>query len=79
MSKLQLLANRCPIMGKALAIQSAKNGRMGFPAVGAAIGLRNISGHAFKSPKAKIHTTSSNSARPVESYSSEKGMLMFFI
>ncbi|KAJ2893799.1 5-aminolevulinate synthase mitochondrial precursor [Zalerion maritima] len=71
MSKLQLLANRCPVMGKALAVQSGKIGRVGLPAVAAVAGLRTVSSHA-KTAKARIHTTSSQGARPVENYKSEK-------
>ena len=73
MSKLQLLARRCPIMGKALAIQSSKAGRVGIPAVAATAGLRAVTGHAGRSRRAKIHTTTGKGARPVEAYDSEKG------
>ncbi|KAI1822937.1 pyridoxal phosphate-dependent transferase [Xylaria intraflava] len=53
-SKLQLLGQRCPVMGKALAIQSAHH---------AVSGVRAMSGH---SSKAKIHTSRAKEARAVE-------------
>lgn len=58
MSKLQLLAHRCPVMGKAMAVQSSK--------YGAAAGLRAFSGQAAKG-KAKIHTSRNQEARAVDS------------
>ncbi|RYP77971.1 hypothetical protein DL771_000830 [Monosporascus sp. 5C6A] len=64
-SKLQLLGQRCPVMGKALAIQSARvrrNGMVGTPSVA---GLRNYSGQS-KGGKAKIHTSRHNEARAVD-------------
>jgi 5-aminolevulinate synthase len=60
-SKLQLLGQRCPIMGKALAVQSARAGMGG----AAAMGLRNFSSHS-KPGKAKIHTTRPNDARAID-------------
>ncbi|KAK7969185.1 5-aminolevulinate synthase precursor [Apiospora saccharicola] len=61
-SKLQLLGQRCPVMGKALAIQSS---RVGVTAPTAVAGMRSFSGHT-KSGKAKIHTSRPNEARAVE-------------
>ncbi|KAK7987651.1 pentachlorophenol 4-monooxygenase [Apiospora arundinis] len=61
-SKLQLLGQRCPVMGKALAIQSS---RVGVTAPTAVAGMRSFSGHA-KSGKAKIHTSRPNEARAVD-------------
>lgn len=61
-SKLQLLGQRCPVMGKALAIQSARNGMTGAASV---VGIRSFSGHA-KPGKAKIHTSRSQEARAVD-------------
>lgn len=58
MSNLQLLAHRCPVMGKAMAVQSSKHGM--------AVGLRAISTQA-KTGRAKIHTSRKQEARPVES------------
>ena len=49
MSNLQLLARRCPIMGKALAVQTARTGTSGLGGVFG--GVRAYSG------KAKLHTT----------------------
>ena len=49
MSNLQVIARRCPVMGKALTIQSARSG---------AAGLAGVFGgtRAYKS-KANMHTT----------------------
>ena len=49
MSNLQVLARRCPVMGKAMAVQSAKTGQCGLNGVFG--GTRAYGG------KAKIHTT----------------------
>lgn len=49
MSNLQVLARRCPVMGKALAVQSAKNGNSALGGVYG--GVRAYGG------KAKLHTT----------------------
>ena len=54
MSNLQLLARRCPIMGKAMAVQTAKTGNPGL--CGAFGGVRAYGG------KAKLHTTRSKYA-----------------
>ncbi|KAH7170362.1 pyridoxal phosphate-dependent transferase [Dactylonectria macrodidyma] len=59
MSKLQLLGHRCPVMGKAMAVQSAKHG------AAAAAGFRAFSGDA-KTGKAKIHTSRHQEARAVD-------------
>lgn len=58
MSNLQVLAHRCPVMGKAMAIQSSK--------YGAAAGLRALSTQS-KTGRAKIHTSRNQEARAVES------------
>jgi 5-aminolevulinate synthase len=60
-SKLQLLGQRCPIMGKALAVQSARSGM----APAAAAGFRSFSSQS-KPGKAKIHTSRSHEARAVD-------------
>ncbi|KAI0024796.1 5-aminolevulinate synthase [Xylariomycetidae sp. FL0641] len=66
-SKLQLLGQRCPVMGKALAIQSARVGCKTSMAGAAAVsGFRTFSGHS-KQGKAKIHTSRSHEARAVDS------------
>ena len=62
MSKLQVLANRCPIMSKAIAVQSAQYGRRAM--MPRAAGLRAFGAH-HKASKAGIHT-SSEKVRPVE-------------
>lgn len=62
-SKLQVLGQRCPIMGKALAIQSARSG-MG-SAAAAVAGVRAFSGH-HKTGKAKIHTSRPHEARAMD-------------
>lgn len=54
MSKLQLYAHRCPVMGKALAVQSSKHG--------AVAAIRALSTQS----KAKIHTTANKEARAVD-------------
>lgn len=58
MSKLQVFAHRCPVMGQAMAVQSARNGV-------AAAGLRAFSGPA-KANKARIHTSRTQEARAVD-------------
>ncbi|KAI1505603.1 5-aminolevulinate synthase precursor [Biscogniauxia marginata] len=66
-SKLQLLGQRCPVMGKALAVQSARVGcKTGMAGTAAVSGLRNFSGHS-RPGKAKIHTSRSHEARAVDS------------
>ncbi|KAI9862960.1 MAG: mitochondrial 5-aminolevulinate synthase [Trichoglossum hirsutum] len=52
MSNLQIMAKRCPIMGKALAVQSARNGLGGMRAYGMG--------------KARLHTSSLKEARAVD-------------
>ncbi|KAI9166736.1 5-aminolevulinate synthase mitochondrial [Paramyrothecium foliicola] len=58
MSKLQVFAQRCPVMGKALAIQSARQG--------GAAGIRAFSGKPNNSGKAAIHTSRVQGARTVD-------------
>lgn len=58
MSKLQLLGQRCPVMGKAMAVQTAKHRAAG--------ATRAFSGDS-KTGKAKIHTTRNKEARAVDS------------
>ncbi|KAI0131719.1 tetrapyrrole biosynthesis, 5-aminolevulinic acid synthase [Hypoxylon sp. NC0597] len=64
-SKLQLLGQRCPVMGKALAIQSARVGRAPMANAATAAGIRNYSGQP-KPGRAKIHTSRSHEARAVD-------------
>ncbi|KAL2108224.1 hypothetical protein VUR80DRAFT_4089 [Thermomyces stellatus] len=64
MSKLQLLANRCPIMSKAIAVRSAHYGRS-VMARSAVAGIRGFNSHS-KTAQAKIHTSRAEAARPLE-------------
>lgn len=71
MTKLQVLANRCPIMGKALAVQSARLNRSGssMPAAASALaGLRAMSAARAKTvgTRAKLHTSRAHEARALE-------------
>lgn len=60
MSKLQLYAHRCPVMGKAMAVQSSK--------YGAAAGIRAFSAQTKTTTgKARLHTSRNQEARAVES------------
>ena len=54
MSNLQVLARRCPVMGKAMTVQAAKTGTT--PLSGAFGGARAYGG------KAKIHTSRAQKA-----------------
>lgn len=77
MSNLQTMARRCPVMGKALAMQTAKNSKLGGLGGVAALGaIRAFTGKAG-SGKAKLHTTSSKEARPIEGavFGRDSGML----
>ncbi|KAM0820239.1 hypothetical protein AB5N19_06058 [Seiridium cardinale] len=62
-SKLQVLGQRCPIMSKALAIQTARSSMGG--AAAATAGVRAFSGHQ-KTAKARIHTSRAHEARAME-------------
>jgi 5-aminolevulinate synthase len=63
MSKLQVLARRCPVMGKAMAVQSART--TGFPSVAAKAAMSTSRGHA-KTGKAKLHTSRPQEAQAVD-------------
>jgi 5-aminolevulinate synthase len=65
MSNLQTIAGRCPVMGKALAVQTAKAGKMGFGGAAAMKAIRAFSGKT-NSGKARIHTTRPQEARALE-------------
>lgn len=65
MSKLQLLAHRCPVMGKALTVQSAQYGHAAKAANSSVAGIRALSTNS-KSGRASIHTSRSNDARAVD-------------
>ncbi|KAK6088127.1 5-aminolevulinate synthase [Seiridium cupressi] len=62
-SKLQVLGQRCPIMSKALAVQTARSSMGG--AAAATAGVRAFSGHQ-KTAKARIHTSRAHEARAME-------------
>ena len=72
MSKLQLLGQRCPVMGKALAVQSARFGRAPLPTSAAAVArLSTVTGG-----RAKLHTSRFKEARAVDGplyHAREKG------
>lgn len=59
MSNLQVLARRCPVMGKALAVQSARYGH----AMAAVYGAKHYHG---KPDRAGFHTASSKEAQAVD-------------
>ncbi|ESZ97658.1 putative 5-aminolevulinate synthase, mitochondrial [Sclerotinia borealis F-4128] len=65
MSNLQTIAGRCPVMGKALAVQTAKAGKVGFGGVAAMKVIRAFSSKV-STGKAKLHTSRSHEARAVE-------------
>ncbi|RDW60022.1 5-aminolevulinate synthase [Coleophoma crateriformis] len=65
MSNLQTIARRCPIMGKAMAVQTAKAGKVGLGGMAAIGALRAFSGKV-SSGKAKLHTSRSNAATAVD-------------
>jgi 5-aminolevulinate synthase len=62
MSKLQMLGQRCPVMGKAMAIQTARAGRPAMPPSAAVARLCTAAGGG----KAKLHTSRPNGARAVD-------------
>ncbi|CAO2649362.1 Nn.00g067470.m01.CDS01 [Neocucurbitaria sp. VM-36] len=61
MSNLQVLARRCPIMGKALAVQSARNGNSAL--AGAFGGVR---AYHSRANRAKLHTSAAKEAQAVD-------------
>jgi 5-aminolevulinate synthase len=65
MSNLQTIARRCPVMGKALAVQTAKSSKVGFGGVAAIGAIRAFSGRVA-SGKANLHTSQHHEARAVE-------------
>ena len=58
MSNLQILGRRCPVMGKAMAVQSARTGLVGLSGV--------YGGVKTYHSKANLHTTQSRNATPSE-------------
>lgn len=79
MSKLQTLARRCPVMGKAMAVQSTRIGHpAGIPTVAAKAGMATFSGHG-KAGKASMHTSRAQEAQAVDTpilNGREKGELL---
>jgi hypothetical protein len=61
MSNLQVLARRCPIMGKALTVQSARSGNSAL--AGAFGGVR---GYHSRVNRAKLHTSAPKEAQAVD-------------
>ncbi|KAK5119982.1 5-aminolevulinate synthase, mitochondrial [Meristemomyces frigidus] len=61
MSNLQIIARRCPVMGKALSVQSA---RIGNSALAGAFG--GTRAYHAKVPKARLHTNAPNQAQAVD-------------
>ncbi|KAK1769172.1 pyridoxal phosphate-dependent transferase [Phialemonium atrogriseum] len=68
-SKLQVLAHRCPVMGKALAVQSARFGRAGIPGAHPIARASTFSGDSGRAQKAKLHTGRSSQAQPIDAQS----------
>jgi 5-aminolevulinate synthase len=71
MSNLQIIARRCPVMGKALAQSSARVGgaqsaRIGNAALLGAFGGPRAYHAGTKPPRANLHTTASKEAQAVE-------------
>lgn len=76
MSNLQVLARRCPVMSKALAVQSARmSGTKRFTSCAA-----GVAGLGTKQHARALHTTPGNGASlETEGYKkSEQGMVFFF-
>ncbi|RDL35437.1 5-aminolevulinate synthase, mitochondrial [Venustampulla echinocandica] len=75
MSNLQTIARRCPVMGKAMAVQTAKSGKVGLGGVAALGAIRAFTGKSAAA-KARIHTSGAREARTVEDtlFGREKGM-----
>ncbi|KAH8647057.1 pyridoxal phosphate-dependent transferase [Tricladium varicosporioides] len=65
MSNLQTIARRCPIMGQALAVQTAKSGKVGLSGVAALGAIRAFTNKA-STGKARLHTSRSEKARAIE-------------
>lgn len=63
MSNLQTIARRCPVMGKAMAVQTAQAGKMGLGGVAAMGAMRSFTG---KTGRARLHTSRAHEARPME-------------
>jgi hypothetical protein len=64
MSNLQVTAGQCPVMGKALAVQSTRTNAMLSGAFG---GSRAYSSRTTRAPRAYLHTTRAEKAQAVDS------------
>lgn len=73
MSNLQVLARRCPVMGKALAVQSSRSGNAAL--AGAYGGTR---AYHSKVDRAQFHTASPKEAQAVDVASIRKNQGMFY-
>ena len=75
MSNLQVLGRRCPIMGKALAVQSARSGNSAL--AGAFGGVR---AYHSRVNRAKLHTSAPKEAQTieVENLRAKQGTIHFF-
>lgn len=71
MSNLQVLGRRCPIMGKALAVQSARSGNSAL--AGAFGGVR---AYHSRVNRAKLHTSTPKEAQ-VEHLKAQQGKIIF--
>lgn len=86
MSNLQILGRRCPVMSKALAVQSARmSGTKRFTSCAAGVAGLGSAGHGHGINEKKhirgrqaLHTTSGNGASlQSEAYKKEHGMIAF--
>lgn len=71
MTKLQVLADRCPVMSKAMAVQSARAGRAFMGAAAARLAAFSAGHHAAAAhhgrvARAGIHTSRTHGARALE-------------
>lgn len=64
MSNLQVTAGQCPVMGKALAVQSTRTNSLLSGAFG---GSRAYSSRTTRAPRAYLHTTRAEKAQAVDS------------
>jgi hypothetical protein len=80
MSNLQTIARRCPIMGKALAIQSVKSNKIGLAAVAGLGAVRSIHNKVSEG-KARLHTSRPHEARAVDDslFGRDKGMCLYVV
>ncbi|KAK4569818.1 5-aminolevulinate synthase, mitochondrial [Recurvomyces mirabilis] len=73
MSNLQIIARRCPVMGKALSVQSGRN--IASSAMAGAF-IRTRAYHT-KPPRAKLHTTAPKEAQAVDVHSLRREHVSF--